>query len=420
MAKKARDSRLEQLAKASIIGTHAYQVMQAAKEFERKGKVVKVDAECYSPAGLTEEQLKALVAHQAALLHDDTAEIDKWADGKKSSFDPAKDVEPLLAAPFKLSDRLPVNVFAKYLKSAGKGSAADVLAVANLYQTCLEMERDGNVLWDEMHFYRALNYKTYVGEFGLPGTDKDLLAVGKKLAPLTCESPFGDSPTEAFAWQIAGRKIWNWGEKYKHIRDQYTIAKEMLAEPDIRVLVPKIRSAAPMKIATIGYSHSMQSHWTAAGAFVPIVTAIFQLENPDVVVKQWTMGGLRASRARKEFYESALAWKPDVVLYVLTVDGEQGVADTAFMTKGFVAAGAKVYAFDDYLAPSGEGPRKIIGDAKAKEMGLEYIEVEKLIRVLMAKENTVCLDGIHLLENWHRLMAKEWLKFLIGARGTEL
>ena len=32
----------------------------------------------------------------------------------------------------------------------------------------------------------------------------------------------------------------------------------------------------------------------------------------------------------------------------------------------------------------------------------------------------VCLDGIHMTEPYHRLMAKEWLKLLAGARGPAL
>jgi hypothetical protein len=28
----------------------------------------------------------------------------------------------------------------------------------------------------------------------------------------------------------------------------------------------------------------------------------------------------------------------------------------------------------------------------------------------------VCLDRIHMTEPWHRLMAKEWLELLVGAR----
>jgi hypothetical protein len=36
------------------------------------------------------------------------------------------------------------------------------------------------------------------------------------------------------------------------------------------------------------------------------------------------------------------------------------------------------------------------------------------------RERFLCLDGIHMTEPYHRLMAKEWLRFLAGVRGAKL
>jgi hypothetical protein len=36
------------------------------------------------------------------------------------------------------------------------------------------------------------------------------------------------------------------------------------------------------------------------------------------------------------------------------------------------------------------------------------------------RDRFLCLDGIHMTEPYHRLMAKEWLKMLVGARQPAL
>lgn len=403
-------SRREQIVQASIIGTHAYQVILASDSDT-------ADAKCYDAAGLSREGLEALAAHQASLLADDVVEVEKWINGAASSFDPSKDLEPLLAAPFTLDASLPVNVFASYLSSAVEANRSDVLAIASLYQTCLEVERDGNLLWDQMHFYRALGFATYVSRFGLGGSDEDFLEVGKVLAPATCASPFATGPAE---WQIAARKIWNWGEKYGHVRDNFTLAREMLLEDDLRVLVPRIRALPPQRIAIIGHSFSMDSHWAAPASFASIVTAMFQLEKTPVVFRQWYGGGLTASRAIRNFYEEALAWKPDKVLFVIAIRREEDEQALRTMADGFKEIGAGVYTFDTLRDPSENARRNTFGEERAREFGLTPIEVGELLAASPVKDTFLCLDGIHMTEAYHRLMAREWLKFLVGARGAKL
>ena len=157
----------------------------------------------------------------------------------------------------------------------------EIRSVANLYQTVLEVERDGDRLQDLYAFYIALGLPVYVGQFGLPGSDEDFLAMGRLLEGKACASPVGLSAAE---WQIAGRKIWNWGEKNLHIRDAQVVADELLAEPDVRPLEPKMKALPAQRIAVIGHSFTMDLHWSSPSAFVPIVTAMFARENPGVAV----------------------------------------------------------------------------------------------------------------------------------------
>ena len=251
-------TRLDQLVEANIIAVHAYEVILVEKA--GKGEV-----DCFAPGGMSTADLEAVVAHQAALLDADPVDVSKWVSGDTSNFDPAVDLDPILAAPLALSEKLPVNVFSNYLEDAVETDRVKIRAIANLYQTCFEMERDGTILWDLMHFYRAMGLPISIAELGLPTDDESLLATAEKLAPLSCSEPFGDDPATPFAWHIVGVKIANWGNKYNHVRDQYTLARELLRDRDIRVLISRIRDLKPQKIATIGHSFTMQSHWASPG-----------------------------------------------------------------------------------------------------------------------------------------------------------
>ena len=202
-------SRLEQLVEANILGTHAFQVALARKE--GKG-----DPACYSPGALTDARLASLETHQASLLKADVKAVRAWAEGRASTFEPKADLEPLLASGLTLSDTLPVSVFTRWLADRTKAPRVQVRAVASLFQTNLEVERDGDRLQELFAFYAGLGLPVYLGQLGLPGSDEAFLAMGRELEGKACASPFG---TAAADWQIAGRKNWNWGEKNLGIRD---------------------------------------------------------------------------------------------------------------------------------------------------------------------------------------------------------
>jgi hypothetical protein len=89
--------------------------------------------------------------------------------------------------------------------------------------------------------------------------------------------------------------------------------------------------------------------------------------------------------------------------------------------EGFRAAGIKTYMFDEVHDPASvrsgtvERAVKVAGDA-----GIEVIEVGRILAASPERAEFVCLDGIHMKEPYHRLMAKEWLKYLAGARSAKL
>jgi hypothetical protein len=401
------EARLEQLVEANIIAVHAYQVQLARKQGN-------VDFACWPSQELSDAELQALVVHQTSLLAVPVANIKAWAHGQPSSFDPSADLDPLLAAKFAMSPALPVNVFTRYLeKKARSRPRSHIRSIANLYQTVLEVERDGDRLQDLYAFYIGLGLPVYVGQFGLPGTDVDFLAAGRELEGPSCSSPVGLSTGE---WQIAGRKIWNWGEKNLHIRDANVLAKELLAEPDAISLIPKMKAVPAERVAIIGHSYTMDLHWSSPSAFVPIVTAMFARENPSIEFRQFQAGGLTSSKAYKRFYEDALAWKPTIVLLVLANRTDEDRSDLRKMAEGFSATGTRVLMFDNLFSnDDSDADRQQTNLAAARDAGIEIIEVSSILKSSPDRGRFSCLDHIHTTEPYHRLMAKQWLKALLDA-----
>jgi len=411
LAAEDAPGRLDRLVEANIIGVHAFQVRLA----RTSGKG---DASCYPPGSPSDEALARLEAHQVALLASDPAAIKAWAQGADSAFDPGQDLEPLLKAGLSVPDALPVNVFTAYLAKRTKAPRTRLRAIANLFQTNLEVERDGDRLQELFAFYINLGLPVYFGQLGLTGSDGDFLAMGKELEGRSCASPVGTSVAE---WQIAGRKNWNWGEKNLHIRDEKVVAKELLAEPVVKALVPAMRALPARRIAVVGHSFTMGLHWSSPSSFVPIVTAMFAFENPKVEFTQFAGGGLTSSRAYRNFYSALLDWKPDTVLLVVLNRTPEDIEAFRALGQGLAAAGTRVLTFDDVHDPDASDPAMVGRDiAAARAAGMTVIEVGKRLASAPDRSRFVCLDGIHMTEPYHRLMAKEWLAFLVGARGPAL
>jgi hypothetical protein len=404
-------SRLEQLVEANILGTHAFQVALARKE--GKG-----DPACYSPGALTDARLASLETHQASLLKADVKAVRAWAEGRASTFDPKADLEPLLASGLALADTLPVSAFTRWLADRTKAPRVPVRAIASLFQVNLEVERDGDRLQELFAFYAGLGLPVYLGQLGLPGSDEAFLAMGRELEGKACASPFG---TAAADWQIAGRKNWNWGEKNLGVRDEKVLAAELLKESDVAALIPRMKAMAGQRIAVVGHSFTMQLHWSTPGAFVPIVTAMFAQVNPGVEFRQFQGGGLTSTRAVNRFYADVVAWKPQQVLLVVINRTDEDLDNFQRLGRGLAEAGAKVLTFDDVHDPKGTASglrdREL---AVARETGMTVIEVSPLLAAAPDRERFLCLDGIHMTEPYHRLMAKQWLAFLVGARGAAI
>lgn len=407
-AKPGSSSRRTQLVEANIIAVQAYQMVLSRTAGDGPSA-------CY-PAAPDTAALQELVKHQASLLAGPSAQVVKWADSEQSSFDPSKDLEPLLHAGIPLSPELPVNVFSQYLQSVLPDQPQqNVQSVANLYQMTLGLDRDGTVLQDLYRFYIALNLPVYLGQFGLPGSDTDLLLTAQQVYGKSCPSPVDLSIP---AWQIAGRKIWNWGEKNLHVRDANTIAAELLNDPQVVSLVPAMKAMKPQKIAIIGDSYTMSIHWATPAPFSWIVTAMFARENPQIQFRQWSHGGLKFSRAYRGDYNQVLAWKPRMVLLAAEDHSPEDTTAMKSMIQGFRAAGIRVLMFDDVEEPDADldpaHVRRVM--LLARQYGAEIIPARAALDTSPLRGSFPAMDGIHKTAPYHRLMAVLWLKAILDSQ----
>jgi len=117
-----------------------------------------------------------------------------------------------------------------------------------------------------------------------------------------------------------------------------------------------------------------------------------------------------------------LDWKPDKVLLVVMTRADEDYDALREMGEGLRAAGAEVFMFDDIRDPetvskTGTSERAV---KVARTAGIRVIEVGALLAAAPDREGFLSLDRVHMTEPYHRLMAKEWLKFLAGARGERL
>ncbi|MFB3892291.1 MAG: hypothetical protein ACE15C_09740 [Phycisphaerae bacterium] len=394
------NERLGEIVEANIIATHAWQVLMAQK-------ARKPDMDCYAAGELSAKDLEALVAHQQALVTADPAAIKAWAEGKASTFDRAKDLDPILKAPLKLSGSLPVSLAAEYLTAKATAAKAeparaDIRAVASLMQTVMEVNRDGELLQQQYEFYIALGLAAYQGQLGLGGSDADIGEMAWELSPKTCPSPFG---TKVRDWKIAARKVWNWGEKKLHIRDGRVLAREILQEADIKELVPKIKAMKARRIAVIGHSFTIDNHWSSPSSGTQIAATIFEMENPAVQWRHFNAGGINAVAAKKMFLDKALEWKPDQVFILVIASSPADLAAMKEMADAFTTAGAKftVIPYQDKAAM-----QKLAGECK-----LTVADFDAAFAASPERANFVCLDGVHMTESYHRIMAKELVKFLV-------
>src|SRR5262249_5313288 len=147
--------------------------------------------------------------------------------------------------------------------------------------------------------------------------------------------------------------------------------------------------------------------------FVPTVIDVFRRVNPRVEFKQFAAGGLTASRARSRFYQGVLDWKPDKVLLVVMTRTDEDYEVLKQLGEDFPKARIKAYMLDEVHDPAAVQPGTVDRALNAAEAGgIKVIPVGDALATAPDRANFICLDGIHMKEPYHRLMARLWLKYL--------
>jgi hypothetical protein len=71
--------------------------------------------------------------------------------------------------------------------------------------------------------------------------------------------------------------------------------------------------------------------------------------------------------------------------------------------------------FDDVHDPDSGDPVKGKQEAEiARSAGIEIAAVSAILAASPERSRFICLDHIHMTEPYHRLMAKEWLRVILG------
>lgn len=398
-------SRRARFVEAIAAGVHAYQLLLARKS-------TRADRACWTTSDDV-ARLEALVAHFTSLVTEKVDTLRAWADSAPSTFDPKRDLDPLVAAAgrFTMSPRLPLRAIEADLVQYGCSDPSRARALAVLYQLVLEVERDGDVLQDELRLVAALGLPISPKDCGASGSDEDFLAMGRRLAATTCAAPFD---VDAKAWQIAGRKLWNWAEKMRGERGASQIAGELAREPEIAALFPRLARLSPRRIVVLGHSYTMSAHWATPASFTDVAAKLIARVNSRVTITHESSGGMTARRALERLPE-VLAGHPDEILLVVVLESEEDFK--ALRTIGTKAREAHVRldTFDDVTAPLAR-PGASVEIARlrtiARETAMGVIDVSDRLKGADDRDQFVCLDGDHMKEPYHRFMAGAWLAHL--------
>ena len=156
---------MEQLVEANIVGVHAYQILLARKQSN-------MDPVCWPASDPKDADLVALGAHQTSLLS---------AAGRGPRLGPRRAFD---FRSWKRSSALACRAVTDAGKPARQSvrrvparkspavSKEEIRSIANLYQTVLEVERDGDRLQELYAFYIALGLPLYVGNSDCPAATK--------------------------------------------------------------------------------------------------------------------------------------------------------------------------------------------------------------------------------------------------------
>ena len=287
---------VEQLVEANIAGIHAYQVKLARKVGQGRSRLLVERAHGRGAR-------RAGRASGRAARHRSPRRSRPGPKGEPSTFDPARDLEPLLARGLALSPTRCPSTSTRRTSPRPRpaGRAPTSARSPTSTRPCLEVERDGDRPPGPLPLlHRRSACPCTSASSACPARDADLLAVGQSARGEELRLARGH---ERRGVADRGPEDLELGrEEPAHPRRPRASATSCWWSPTVAALVPKMRALPAQRVAVIGHSFTMDLHWSSPSAFVPIVTAMFARENPAVEFRQFQGGGLTSTRAYNRFF----------------------------------------------------------------------------------------------------------------------
>ena len=356
-------------------------------------------------AAMFDRLLKALAGNanwRKSILSPDTQEL----------------ISKLKATPLPADPTLPFHVVHKELsKLTRPDQSLSVLCVANLYQLNLEEHRDGDALQELFKVYISGGFAADLEQLGALHGEKDLQALADRCAASCSSAPF---KTDAAYWNLTANRIEMWGEKNSGRRDKFVLARELLADAEIKPLIPKLSELPARRIAFVGYSMMMSINWSSHASWNDIASEALRSINPRYEYAGFQIGGLTAVHALKTVVPPALEYKPTDVFLLMVVDSPEDASAFEAIVRRFQAAGATAHVPDEVRPYAPRTNPKVPGEIKnrkevCRRTGahlLNFFDLGKQQPDHMAWE---CLDTIHMKTVGHWFYAKELLKYFASA-----
>ena len=129
--------------------------------------------------------------------------------------------------------------------------------------------------------------------------------------------------------------------------------------------------------------------------------------------RHYSAGGLTATRAVRTFEREVVEWQPKVTLLVVAVRNDEDLSALARLIASLRGAGSSVVMFDSVgdSAERDDAMRSRRNEA-ARTSGAVIVPAADRLAAAPDRAKFLSLDGIHMTEPYHRLMALAWLEAL--------